>query len=373
MLLQDIHIQNFRLFKSLRLENLPQFTLIGGKNNSGKTSLLEAVFLLLGCQTPDVFFKLLNFRGLNVFQAKSLFATLYHNLDINKNMKFEYKLKNKQKKIEYKIMPNVHQPLNIIKDDIIELKKDLPDPNAFHKMEIRYKIGSNSHKVFLESDSKGEYYLKGEAQNFKTYDEGIKGYFLPAAMSLDFTGKNVKLYSNLDKENKTSEIMEALRMLEPKLKSLNVIAEGATPVLYADTDFGKKLPLALTGEGMKRLLLIILLISDTKNGIVLLDEIENGFHHSVMSDVWQTITAYAQKCQTQIIAVTHSREFVQKAVEGIEKPIQNLKQNSSSAANPNLKDNFKYIRIDREGDKFTPVYYNFEILKTALDKNFEIR
>ena len=41
----SVRIQNFRQFKDLKLENLARINLITGKNNTGKTSLLEALYL----------------------------------------------------------------------------------------------------------------------------------------------------------------------------------------------------------------------------------------------------------------------------------------------------------------------------------------
>jgi len=45
---QSFHVKNFRCFDDLQLNDLARVNLIAGKNNTGKTSLLEALFLHAG-------------------------------------------------------------------------------------------------------------------------------------------------------------------------------------------------------------------------------------------------------------------------------------------------------------------------------------
>ena len=45
LILDTLGIDNFRLFQHLRIPQLSRFNLIVGKNNVGKTTLLEALWL----------------------------------------------------------------------------------------------------------------------------------------------------------------------------------------------------------------------------------------------------------------------------------------------------------------------------------------
>ena len=94
--------------------------------------------------------------------------------------------------------------------------------------------------------------------------------------------KNARIYGSLDKINKTDGILSSLQILEPKLKSLSIIPLGGKPTLYGDTGMGKKIPLRVMGQGVTRLVSVLLVISEVENGVVLVDELENGFHHSVL-------------------------------------------------------------------------------------------
>lgn len=44
-MLEEIEIQNFRCFEETKISGFERVNLIGGKNNSGKTALLEALYL----------------------------------------------------------------------------------------------------------------------------------------------------------------------------------------------------------------------------------------------------------------------------------------------------------------------------------------
>ncbi len=74
---------------------------------------------------------------------------------------------------------------------------------------------------------------------------------------------------------------------------LAVVSTDQTPTIYADIGLGRLLPVRLMGDGMSRIFSIALAIASAPGGIVLVDEIENGIHHSVMEKVWKAIGAFA--------------------------------------------------------------------------------
>ncbi len=162
----------------------------------------------------------------------------------------------------------------------------------------------------------------------------------------------------MDRIDNTANIVEALRILEPDLKSLSVIQLRNKPILHGDIGIGKKIPLTLIGQGIDHFISILLGIAGAKNDVALIDEMEKGFHHSVLPRIWKIIANYAQINNTQIIATTHSRELMNGAVKGI--PSE-------------LKDEFQYMRIERDEYNFKTKAYNFELLSTALETDLAIR
>ena len=360
----SIKIQNYKLFKSFSLENLPNIVLISGKNNCGKTSILESVFMSLDCGNSAMFIRHLGWRGLSTFynNAESLFAPAFYNFNLNEPIIFEYVIHSNKKKLSYKFCPSISQPIVISGQNRIDLKKksdsDLQrkSGSGLGGVEISYGTGIKNppEKAFLKLQVNG--LSLTNTQFLVKYNEGIGAMFL--ASNSAYSEEDPIRYGELDRINKTKEIVNKLQILEPQLQSLSLIPMGGKPIIYGDNNIGVKIPLSLMGQGIARLLSILLAISEVKKGIVLIDELENGFHHSILPLIWQAITSYAKTNNTQIIATTHSSELISGAVEGISEELRN---------------DFKYMRIERNQDKFKTKIYNFEDLSTALKAELEIR
>ncbi len=114
------------------------------------------------------------------------------------------------------------------------------------------------------------------------------------------------------------------------------------------------------GEGMRRITSLMLAISTTENGIVLIDEVENGLHYSVQTRVWQAIAEAVRACNVQIFATTHSYEMILAAHEAF------------SEKDPC---DLRYFRLSRNRDTndIQGVAYEPETLEAAIEVGFEVR
>ncbi len=355
-MLKNIHIQNYKLFKDFNLKDLPPVLLIGGKNNSGKTSLLEAIFFPLDCSNPGMFTRLLKWRGVDSIDISSVFTSAYHNFKAHQPMVFEYTVNSSKQKLQYEFLSPSTQPLNIHNGSVIELQKS-PDQNMSG---IKISFWLNGKKSQFDSFLKPEinrFSLK-EVPKPKDYVT-TKAVFMNSTVLSGSVEENAQRYGELDKINKTEGIVSSLQILEPKLKSLSVIPTGDKSALYGDIGMENKIHLNLMGQGIIRLVSILLGISDSENGVVLIDELENGFHHSVLPRMWEVITTHAKRCNTQIIATTHSWELISSAIEGVPK---------------DLRSDFQYRRIEKgKNSVFKTVDYDFSTLKTAIMSHLETR
>jgi hypothetical protein len=166
--------------------------------------------------------------------------------------------------------------------------------------------------------------------------------------------------SKLDSENRLAEVVDAMRILEPRLRrlSLRVLSPG-TVIIQADLGGKEHIPLAFAGDGMTRLITHLLAIEEAKDGVALIDEIDNGLHHSVIVGAWTAIAEAARRSDTQVFATTHSRECVAAAHEAF-----------TAAGIYDLR--VHRLDLDENGTHRV-VTYDEETMEAALDSDWEIR
>ena len=101
----SILIENFKVIKSLKINDFKRLNLIVGKNNSGKTSILEALFQSINPGNATLLGKINSFRNLNLIDPNT-WKTLFYKLDINFNILLESEILSLMEKRIIKIDPN---------------------------------------------------------------------------------------------------------------------------------------------------------------------------------------------------------------------------------------------------------------------------
>lgn len=151
---------------------------------------------------------------------------------------------------------------------------------------------------------------------------------------------------------------EILREIEPRLNGLTVLSLRERPEIYASIGLKRLVPLHLMGEGTTRILSLALAIATAPGGMVLVDEIENGIHHSVMEKVWRAIGAFARSYDVQLFATTHSYECIGAAYRAFES---------------DEEDELRLFRIQRNADgKYKAVKFDRERIGAAYQFNMDV-
>ena len=165
-----------------------------------------------------------------------------------------------------------------------------------------------------------------------------------------------RLLGNLRTRKKGDMLLKSLRAVEPSLEGVEDSVASGVPAIWGDVGLPELVPLRVMGEGITRLARIVLCISSAPGGIVLVDEVENGFHHSVMANVWKAISVAAEQFDTQIFATTHSYECFENAVNALG------------------ADGFKFFRLSRtkEGED-EAVMYRPDMVEMAVRRHIEVR
>ncbi len=131
-------------------------------------------------------------------------------------------------------------------------------------------------------------------------------------------------------------------------------------MLHGDIGLGTPVPLPFMGGGVAQLVGILLVISAAPGGVVLVDEIENGFYYRHAAQVWGAIAAACRAADTQLFATTHSREWV-------------LAAHTAFAESKTYDEDFRLHRMEGVDSAIRAVTYDKGTLQAAIDTDLELR
>lgn len=360
-MITKLGIENFKDLKALKIEVLNQVTLISGKNNIGKTSILEAIILLLNNNQSSAIVPFFANREIRDFSTNRLY---------NESIEFEAAVSGifyKHSRNKEISITSDNRTLNISVNDAAPYKNDGYD-SVTDSLELTYFINNIKVNYTSLKGSDGKY----KANISKWKPDSVSTFLINEHGELDgITNKFnrssnsnvVDLFDSIRKnpqENLKDSLIQGLRLLDKTIEDVEIGINQISkePQIELSRSTSKPVSLSSFGHGMKRFFNIILAIVCAKNGVLLIDEIENGIHYSVLGEMWTLIFELAKLNNCQIIATTHSWEFASYVT-------------NQSEDNKKL---FSFVNIARlkNGD-LSSATYNYEQFSYAIESNSELR
>ncbi len=357
-MIKNIHIQGFRGINNLEISDFKKVNLFLGTNNCGKTTILEALFLLTGISNPNLALSIHSFRNL-ILTENDDFRFLFNKLDFKNIIEIKGSFNNNEKR-SLKIKPifsNVldKKPLNN-QSQVIGLSTTSSSEIA-NGLDFTIEIGNSKSPTGKKYRS--ELALeKGivRSKRPEKYTEKIQGVFIPSKSTIsDLSPRIEELIVTKQKE----KLLLPLQTIDPNIKDITL----GKNLIYLDLGFDRYLPLNVAGDGIQHVLSIITSIAFFENGIVFIDEIENGLHFSALKILWSAIIKVAFENNVQLFITTHNKETL---------------KNLNSVLNKN--EYFKYqkdvrtYKIRRHAeDKYVSYPYNYEEFSHSIEQEIEIR
>ncbi len=364
-MINSLSINNFKGLNDLKINNLTRINIIGGYNNVGKTSLLEALMMLHERRNPNLILRFYSFRKIDVISisAKSstelLCAPFFYKYDTDNKIQIEVNDGNIEK-LELSIAKNYQipiMPIQVIKSTQAQQLKTEQNTSYSDALKLEYYFGG-----YIKE--RNYYLMLPLPEGPRMYSElpgnrPIKQAILLIANTTGNSQEDSNKFGQLDVEGQLENVVECMREIEPRLKSLSSVPTGNISIIHGDIGIGRKIPINYMGEGTARLLSIILSIASNKNGVVLIDEFENGIHYSKLTQIWKVVAQTARQFNCQVFVTTHSYECISSAYEGL---------------SGDYERDLTYIRLDMEkAGSIQPKVYDYEILSAALKSEFEVR
>jgi predicted ATPase len=350
-MLNSLEINNFRCFKHLKQGSLKRFNFIVGEGGSGKTALLEAVFLAAG-GNPEIYLRLRNWRGFGEIRLagtresfESLFSDLFFEFDQKSGV-------------------IIRLSDSVVGDRILRIYYSIDDPMSFplkgriaetgtffiHPIHFKWKAGDKTvdSKIYVEENTLK---ISGSQDVYPVY------MVSPQTANIAFYAER---FSELSKKKAQRPVIDAVRQLFPEVEDLTLETIAGHITLHASlAGMDNKIPVAVLSGGMNKYLSVVLAILANPGGVVLIDEIENGFYYKFLSPMLRTIITLCEEHKVQLIASTHSYEFLQALAPIIEER--------------NMEENVALLRMTRKNNESTIKYIKGESYEAAIGQGFEVR
>lgn len=359
-MIRNVSIRNYRTHRQVELNELGRINLLLGKNNAGKTAALEALFFLSRPESPqDVLIGLNEVRGYGAGEDWSeVWASFFYNWDTSQEITIE----SSNDKITQSL--HIHPLKGTGREPASGAIIDSADFMATTQALLFRFESSNGPTLERKVDRQGSYHalrVRTDVTSQPRQGSVIASppvAFLPAR-SIPKANQDALRFSRLEITNRHHRVVEALRIIEPRLKRLTVVATPTGSMLYGDLGAARLIPVPLMGDGMWRTLSIVLAMVNNQGGLVLIDEVENGLHYSVLVELWRMIARTARQLDVQVFAATHSDESI-RAIYDAMTTIDYL-------------DDLKLYRFDLLRDKTRVVNYSTDELSAALTSEQEVR
>lgn len=353
-MISKLTLQNFRCFQNFTLDGIRPITLIAGANNVGKSTILEGIFLFVDRNASDVFLKLNGFRGLYQVSISPdiIWESLFANLNTNNSIVISAVNDEELQTITVS-KDNSHSSASIPKSVLHGNTNGLANTIVNHYA-LKLVYCSDS-----QPDAKSRFLLTETGVTLIHDDSTIAEtsfiYYLSSRISVTSI-QLAEYFGKIDIAGNRIKCIELLQLLEPRIKDVSVIVIGGISGIYIDIGLSSKISINMLGDGINKLMQIVLIALANPNCIMLIDEIENGFHYSFLPKLWEIIAKLSQDTGCQIFATTHSYECIASA--------------TAIAANDDL---FRFIRLDKIDDTVAPKVFDSDSFAYAIKNEWEVR
>ncbi len=328
--LPDLSVKGFRGIKDLTISRLGRVTLFAGKNGVGKTTLLDAVRLYAARGRLDVLVDILRDReefadtvDVGISEELTNWEALFYG-------------RHPSPEACISIGPTrENQSLSVLK---------IFTPN--HHVDR----GVQSIKTECLRDDKSESLSEIRCQSLG-----------PGLLS------NAHLAESWDKVALTDDetrAVEALNLIfNHKIDRVAVIGDErrghyARRVVVKVAGQDRPVSLKSLGDGAARLFGVALALANSQGGFLLIDEAENGIHHSIQSDFWKMVLKTAHMNNVQVLATTHGWD----CVVGFARAATDLDEVEGIL-----------VRLEQDGERIRAIEYSEDDLNIAAEQGIEVR
>jgi AAA domain, putative AbiEii toxin, Type IV TA system/AAA ATPase domain len=325
-MIRSVKITGYRALDNFAMTNLGRINLLVGKNNTGKTSVLESLYLLATTGDPSAIWRVLSRRGEQIsdapaagrpFQLEVEPCHLFHGHGIRLGTRATIETFNgsPDRSLEFEITESNQEANPALYAQI--------QPQLEGGVGPRFTVSISGNPTplapLIPLSVRGglrqdvlQLLVNMNANSPRTPDTSKHQYVTTESLSI---GEVQAAYNLISLSPRESQVIRALQFIEPRIERIAPAAgvffagagwptRGGLKAKLAGLD--EPVPIGSLGEGTWRMLALAISLASAKNSVFLVDEIDTGLHHTVMTSMWKFVAEVAKEFNVQVFATTHS-------------------------------------------------------------------
>lgn len=362
---RSFRVDGFRGHQSAEFADFGVINILTGLNDAGKTSILEALFLHSSGPLAGAF-AVQSLRpgrrqdeiAVTPAGIDDPWAPLFHNFNVDGAIKLDATTSrgsqvvtltqdrgtDGQVAVGSKPITDNQQPRTSI--NVSVKTEQTPVPQQFRQSMIFHTsstgTATNVSLEFRLDPPRGEALWKAAIVK-----PGVLGADLAA------------VYSEMRKRSAGATLLEAIRKIDDRISSIEVLSENGRSQLHAEVN-GQLLPFELLGDGPNAVAQYLVSMWAARDGVLLIDEVGSGVHYSVLDTMWKSIYRAATRLNVQVFATSHSQEALVAAHQAI-----NDRQDGLSV--------YRMRRSPSPDEATRVTRYSGATLASAIEANAELR
>ena len=285
--IQYIDIERYKCFSDFSAHGLQRVNLIAGKNNVGKTALMEAMYI--NVRNPTV---------------SDFFASLLNLYMVRKKTDYAYKVFDKQKDVNDHI---------------------LKQANALH-------IKTNLQSLELKINDLGilrEYGINISNQNIRVPESEMDVFSVAKKSNIEniaWIGSSrdsqediIRSYTKVQEKDREDDLSHFINGFDAEIEKVKVIGDAIQCRVTAQDGSFSYRDISEYGDGLRLYVSVIADMFMAENSYIFIDEIDNGVHYTALDKLWEIILTLSKELNVQVFATTHSRECIESYCRMVEK------------------------------------------------------
>jgi predicted ATPase len=311
-MIKSIKVENFKCYRELSIDNFRKFNVIVGDSASGKTALLEAIFLALA-GGPEITARYRLWRGYmqpiggttrDIEEA--VWRDLFYGLDMKRaiSIALEGSARDNRSVRIYRRASSL----------ILPTKKGRQNKGSTSQLVV-----SGTGLTFEWTDSDGVKHpyspkISSAGLELPGADEDLSGFFFFSSSVISSPQENATRFSALNKK-KRSAFVDSIRSEFPWIQDITTESRAGIASLDVEVSgVDGSLPLGAVSSGINKLISVLLALASQAGFVTLIDEFENGVYFQRYQQYCQALLKFAYESDGQLFITTHSDQFLKALI-----------------------------------------------------------